>query len=95
MIRIVTLCGMGFGSSLTLKMAIDKILSANGIKAEIVAWDLGSFKGQSADIVVAPSDMKKHLESYQGKVVLVNNLIDQKEIESKVLPVVREMLSSK
>ena len=94
MIRIVTLCGMGFGSSLTLKMSIDKILSTNGIRAEVIAWDLGSFKGQSADIVVAPSDMKKHLESYSGKVILINNLIDQKEIESKVLPVVRQMLES-
>lgn len=92
--KIVTLCGMGFGTSLTLKMIIDNILETHGIRAEVKAWDLGSFKGQSADIVVAPQDMKRHLQNYQGRVVLVNNLTDRKEIESKILPVVQEMLGS-
>jgi len=93
--KLVTLCGMGFGTSLMLKMAADDILRANGIKAEIQAWDLGSFKGQAADIVIAPVDMERHLKDYPGRVVLVKNLTDRKEMEAKLLPVVREFLASK
>ncbi|MBE3519532.1 MAG: PTS sugar transporter subunit IIB [Firmicutes bacterium] len=90
--RIVTLCGMGFGSSLMLKMTIEDILRARGIKAEVVAWDLGSFKGQQADVVVAPDDMERHLKDYPGVVVLISNLVDRKEIETKVVGAVEGLL---
>ncbi|MEW6047538.1 MAG: PTS sugar transporter subunit IIB [Bacillota bacterium] len=91
--RVVALCGMGFGTSLMLKMTIGDIFRAHGIKADVQAWDLGSFKGQAADIVVAPQDMKRHLKDYQGRVVLINNLTDRREIEEKLLPLVRELLA--
>jgi PTS system ascorbate-specific IIB component len=93
-VRVVALCGMGFGTSLMLKMFIGEVLEAHGIKAELHAWDLGSFKGQEADIVVAPADMKKHLEDYEGRVVLIGNLTNRQEIEEKLLPVVREFLDA-
>ncbi len=89
--RIVTLCGMGFGTSLILKMAIDAILRKHGLRAELLAWDLGSAKGQPADIVVAPRDMESHLRSFTAHVVLVDNLTDKAAIEAKLLPVIREL----
>jgi PTS system ascorbate-specific IIB component len=75
-----------------LKLFIEEILRAEGLKAEIVPWDLGSFKGQQADIIVAPTDMKNHLKSASGRVVLIQNLVDKKEIKAKVLSAVREFL---
>lgn len=93
--RIVALCGMGFGTSLMLKMYIGDILQAQGLKADIDAWDLGSFKGMVADLIVAPDDMKRHLKDYAGPVVFINNLTNRKELEEKVLPVVREILGQK
>lgn len=86
-IRIATLCGMGFGSSMMLKLFIDEILKDLGIKAEVVPWDLGTFKGQQADIVVAPTDMEMHLRSTSAKVVLIKNLVDKKELRDKLVPV--------
>jgi len=83
---------MGFGTSLMLRMTIDDILKAHGIKAETLAWDLGSLKGQRADIVVAPRDMERHLKDFPARVVLVNNLTDKKEVEAKLLPVVEELM---
>jgi PTS system ascorbate-specific IIB component len=44
-IRIATLCRMGFGSSMMLKMFIEEILKDLGMKAEVIPWDLGTFKG--------------------------------------------------
>lgn len=91
--RIATLCGMGFGTSMMLKLTIDDILRAEGIKAETIPWDLGSFKGNVVDIVVAPTDMESHLRDYPGKVVLIRNLVDKKEIGEKVLAAVKDLQS--
>ncbi|MBN1267885.1 MAG: PTS sugar transporter subunit IIB [Anaerolineales bacterium] len=88
--RIATLCGMGFGTSMMLKLFIDDILKAEEIKADVIPWDLGSFKGQQADIVVAPTDMASHLKSYEGVVVFIRNLIDKKEVRDKVLGGIEE-----
>jgi PTS system ascorbate-specific IIB component len=92
--RIATLCGMGFGTSMMLKLFIEDILKAEGIRAEIVPWDLGSFKGQQADIVVAPKDMAMHLKDAQSTVVLINNLVDKKEIKEKILKAIQEQQAS-
>ena len=89
--RIATLCGMGFGTSMMLKLFIDEILTADGIKAQIIPWDLGSFKGQQADIVVAPTDMETHLKGYDGRVVLIKNLIDKKEIREKIIAAIHDV----
>jgi ascorbate PTS system EIIB component len=89
--RIATLCGMGFGTSMMLKLFIDDILKAEGLKAEVVPWDLGSFKGNKVDIVVAPTDMESHLRSEKAKVVLIRNLVDKTEIKTKVLEAIRNL----
>ncbi len=91
--RIATLCGMGFGTSMMLKLFIDDILKAESIKAEVVPWDLGTFKGQKADIVVAPLDMESHLRSTPAKVVLIRNLVDKAEVRTKVLEAIRSLSS--
>lgn len=88
--RIATLCGMGFGTSMMLKLFIDDILRAEGIKAEVIPWDLGTFKGQHADIIVAPTDMASHLRSVSAMVVLIRNLVDKAEIRAKVVEAARE-----
>ena len=89
--RIATLCGMGFGTSMMLKLFIDDILKAEGIKAEVVPWDLGSFKGAQADIVVAPTDMQSHLRDTKSRVVLIKNLVDKAEIKTKILEAIGEI----
>jgi len=89
--RIATLCGMGFGTSMMLKLFIDDILKAEGMKAEVVPWDLSSFKGQKADIIVAPKDMESHLRSATATVVLINNLVDKVEIKAKILAAINAL----
>lgn len=88
--RIATLCGMGFGTSMMLKLFIDDILKAEHIKAETLPWDLGSYKGQNADIVVAASDMAMHLKGATAIIVLIRNLVDKQEIKEKILAAIEE-----
>lgn len=88
--RIVTVCGMGFGTSLMLKMAIDDLLRKHGLRAEVLAWDLGSLKGQRADVIVAPLDMERHLHDVAARVVYLRSLTDKDELETKLLPILSE-----
>jgi len=90
--KIATLCGMGFGTSMMLKLTIDDILKAEGESGiQVIPWDLGSFKGQQADIVVAPLDMERHLKDATAKVVLVKNLVDKAEIKEKIMAAINEL----
>ena len=83
--KIATLCGMGFGTSLMLKMFVDELLTKWGIKAEILPWDLGSFKGGGqVDLIIAPKDMESHLRGTTTKVLLLQNITNRKELEEKV-----------
>lgn len=89
--NIVTVCGMGFGTSLILKMAVDDILAKNGISANVEACDLGSVKGKVADLVVSTSELKSELEGLNLNVVFVKNAIDKKDIENKILEAVKKL----
>ena len=88
---IATLCGMGFGTSMMLKLFIEEILKEEGIKAKVVSLDLGSHKGQDADIIVAPTDMERHLRSSETKVVLIKNLVDKAEIKNSVMEAINSL----
>lgn len=90
--RILTVCGMGFGTSLMLKMFIQDILTELKVKAEAEVSDLGSVKGTPADLIVAPSDMKGHLAGLTTPVIFIDNLIDKNELRRKIIPVIEERM---
>lgn len=91
--KIVTLCGMGFGTALMLKMFLDDVLRELGVKgAEIVAWDLQSFKGVGkVDIIVAPLDMEFYLKDVESEIVYLEKLTDTAEMKRKLAAVLRKM----
>ncbi|KUO68568.1 MAG: PTS lactose transporter subunit IIB [Clostridia bacterium BRH_c25] len=88
---IITVCGMGFGTSLMLKMTIDDILAENKIKAEVSAWDLGSVKGRHADLFVASEDMKSNLTDIGANIIFIKNLTDTEEVRGKILKAVKQL----
>lgn len=89
--EILTVCGMGFGTSLMLKMTVDDILKEEGIKANVSAVDASSAKGNSADLIMASSDLETTLESLDNPKVFIDNLIDTDEIKEKLLKKLKEM----
>lgn len=88
---IVTVCGMGMGSSLILKMNLDEILKKNGISANIEACDLGSVTGRMADIVVTTKELKPQIEGKGFNVVYVNNVIDKVSIEKIIMEAINKL----
>jgi PTS system ascorbate-specific IIB component len=92
--KIATICGMGFGTSMMLKMFIEDVFKEEGITGhQIIPWDLGSFKGQQVDLVVAPTDMESHLKGSETRVVYIKNLVDKQEITEKVIRAIKELES--
>lgn len=84
--KILTVCGMGFGTSLMLLMTIQEIGKKHDIVVGGEAVDLGSAKGKECDLIVAASEIAAELNDEPVEVVSINNLLDKAEIEEKVLP---------
>ncbi len=83
--NIVTVCGMGMGSSLVLKMSVDDILAEHGIQAEVEACDLGSLDGRNADLVITTDGLKSQVEPKGYKTIYIHNVIDKPDIEKALL----------
>lgn len=88
---ILSVCGMGFGTSLMLLMDIQSIAKKQGYKVEGEATDLGSAKGKNCDFIVASSEIASELSSENVRIVAIDNMLDKEEIESKVMPVIMEL----
>ena len=81
MLKIITVCGLGVGSSLIMKMTVDSAMSQLGVKCNIEHWDMGTVKGRECDFIVTTYGFKKYFED-QKNVVFVNNIVDIKEMNS-------------
>ena len=86
--RVVTVCGMGFGTSLMLLMSVKEI-GRKYVTVEGEATDLGSYKGKSCDLIVASSEIAKQIEA-DVPVLAITNLVDKAEIEEKFKPYLKE-----
>ncbi|HEY8364530.1 MAG TPA: PTS sugar transporter subunit IIB [Haloplasmataceae bacterium] len=78
--KIVTVCGLGMGSSLILKMTVQSALKELGIKAEVEHWDMGTIKSKVADIIITTTGFTKNFEG-QNNVIFINNIVDKKEVK--------------
>jgi PTS system ascorbate-specific IIB component len=84
MMKIVTVCGMGFGTSLMVKMTIDDILKELGKQADTEAMDMGSIKGLNVDLFVTSKEMENSFPEVTAPVIFLDNMINKTEIKEKV-----------
>lgn len=87
--KILTVCGMGSGSSLILKMNVDSILEEEGIQADVEAMDLGSVGGSNADLVISTKELEPQLSDYSVQKVFINNVVDKNKIKEIILPYIK------
>ena len=81
---IVCCCGMGMGTSLLAKMNVEKALSNMGIKGiDVEHSTMTEAKGSKFDLYVVSKDLERETKSLSN-VVVVNNLMDIKELETKL-----------
>ena len=83
--KILTVCGMGSGSSLILKINVDAILKELNLKAQVDAIDVGSYKSAEADIIFSTKDLARQLKDASVPVVLLQTVLDKKTIKEELI----------
>lgn len=82
--HIVCVCGLGMGSSLILKMTVDKALRELGRDGhDIEHWDAGTVDSKGADLIVTSADFQDRFAG-RSNVVFVNNVVNTAEVKEKL-----------
>lgn len=88
MIKILTACGNGMGSSMVIKMKVENAIRQLGVTDfESASCSVGEAKGlaSSYDIVIASEHLIGELEGRtKGHLIGLDNLMDDNEIKSKL-----------
>lgn len=82
--KILAVCGSGLGSSFMMEMNIKKVLKKIEVEAEVDHSDLGSVTPDLADVFVMAKDIAYSANLPEDKVIIINNIIDLKEVEQKI-----------
>ena len=77
MIKVLCVCINGMGSSLILRMTVEKAFKALGIEAQVEHCDLGGFGSKKPDVVVTTPALAASLPARENmKVITVTNFVD-------------------
>ncbi|TCV99916.1 PTS sugar transporter subunit IIB [Biostraticola tofi] len=82
--KIMAVCGAGLGSSFMMEMNIKKVIKNLNITAEVEHSDLGSVTPDAADVFVMGRDIAYSANLPESKLIIVNSIIDIKELETKL-----------
>lgn len=81
---INTVCGNGLGSSLILKINVDKILKQLDKEADVEATDVGSVGSSGADLIVTTTQFESNLKSIDKDTIYVNNVMDNADLKEQL-----------
>lgn len=85
MLKVMTVCINGMGSSLILKMTVEKAFAELGIPAQITHIDAGQFRGKHPDVVITTPSLAKNIEPAEGMIIVTTkNFTDVKQIKEKL-----------
>lgn len=86
MIKVLCVCINGMGSSLILRMSVEKAFKALGIDAQVDHCDLGGFGGRKPDVVVTTPALMRSLSLHEGmQVITVTNFVDVEGIKKAII----------
>lgn len=83
--KILTVCGMGNGSSLILKINVDDILRSLDLKATVENVDVASFKSIPANMIFGTKDLGQSLKDAVVPVYLSDTVLDKVKIKESLL----------
>ncbi|WP_448334500.1 PTS sugar transporter subunit IIB [Bellilinea sp.] len=82
--RVLVVCGTGMGSSMILKVMVDRVVSDNQLPIIVDSDVVAGAKSSQADFFVSGLDLVPTLEKIGRPVVGIKNMIDRKEILEKL-----------
>lgn len=78
--NVLTVCGLGMGTSLILKMNVENILKENNVNAKVEHLDVSTAKSTNADLIVTSNELVKNLEGHKAQIIVIKNFFDKEEI---------------
>jgi PTS system ascorbate-specific IIB component len=84
MLKVLCVCINGMGSSLILRMSVEKAFKALGIEAQVDHCDLGGFGSKRPDVVVTTPSLKNSLPD-RMKVITITNFVDVEAIKRGII----------
>ena len=90
MLKVITVCGNGIGSSLMLKMKVEELAKENGISIDAESIDSNAAVGKQADLFVTVKEFADIFEKKQ-KVAITRSYMNKKKIKEDVLPALLEL----
>jgi PTS system ascorbate-specific IIB component len=91
-IKIMMVCGFGLGSSLVLKMTVDKVLKNHGISAETFCSDEATARGEFFDMVFTSEEMSHLFQGSPKPVIVIKNFLSPDEVEEKGLAIIQSLV---
>lgn len=80
--KLLAVCGFGVGSSMVLKMTLQKVCKDLDLEADIENTDLSSAKGSAADAVFTSQELADELKgSMRCPVYPIKRYMDKKEVK--------------
>lgn len=90
MLKIITVCGNGIGSSLMLRLKVEEICAESGIAVDVESCDFNSVLSKQPDLIITVAELAKQLPAGQP-VAVVRSYINKKKIQEDALEKIREM----
>ena len=83
-LKVVTVCGVGQGSSLIMKMFVDDVLKELGVPARVEPTEIITAKAAGADMIVCSILHEPELRGSAKIVIGLKSLVDKKEMKEKI-----------
>lgn len=90
-VNILTVCGVGSGSSLILRMYVEDVLEELGVRYSVQAGQVSESKGSKADIILCSPEFFGITQGATAKVIQISNFTDKDEIRNELKPVLVEL----
>lgn len=87
MLKVLAACGNGMGSSLIIKMKIEKVLKDMGLEYQIHHCSVGQATSEARNfdiILVSQAFVKDFANKGNAKVIGLVNLLSEEEIKTKL-----------
>lgn len=82
--KILAVCGFGVGSSMVLKMTVDKVCKELGIDADVENTDISSAQGSDCDYIFTSEELASQLKSSVScPVIPIEKYMDKDEVMTK------------
>ncbi|MGL5955578.1 MAG: PTS sugar transporter subunit IIB [Brevinema sp.] len=90
MLKILTVCGNGIGSSLMAKDVVQKICDEEGIQASVNSADVNSANSADVDIAITVKEIIPQLTNCKNTIA-IRSYVNEKKIKEDILETLKKL----